>query len=47
MFMLIGYYEGNSDILDTATSQKEAATKAEKFAREYGEGWTIEWVRVS
>lgn len=44
-YMIIGYYEGRSDILDTAKDEAEAEYLAREYALAFGQGWIIEWVQ--
>jgi len=43
-YLIIGYYEGNSEVVDEAESKQEAEILAMEYRMAFGRGWTIDVV---
>ena len=44
MFKIVGYYEGNSEVVDEADTRNEADALASEYRMAFGSGWTIDVV---
>jgi hypothetical protein len=45
MFLIMGYYEGNGEVVDEADTRGEAEFLAREYRMAFGPGWCIEVVR--